>query len=219
MILGRLSFIAVFSLFFYTVPATADVIYFVTVDTTAIGGTAGNIDFQFNPGGPSTQAAFASISLFSSSGGTLTGAPSTIGDVTGTLPANVTIANTSTLNDYFQPFTFGTSFQFQLLLGGPAINSPNGTSTSGSSFALSLLNSLGDAAFLTTDPNGFAGIANVALNGHVSTTVFPSNANGGPPVVTFTTTSVVPEPSTFSFICCFFLAIAGAAALHRKSNT
>jgi len=96
--------------------ATADVIYFVTVDTTAIGGTPGNIDFQFNPGGSSSQPAFVSISLFSSSGGILTGAPFTVGDVSGALPGDVTIANTAALNDYFQPFTFGTSFQFQLLL-------------------------------------------------------------------------------------------------------
>ncbi len=216
-IVGRSSFIVLLLLLLYAVPATADVIYFVTVDTTAIGGTAGNIDFQFNPGGVS-QSAFVSISSFSSVGGTLTGAPLTVGDVSGTLPGTVTINNTAALNDYFQPFTFGMSFQFQLLFGGPAITSPDGTSTSGSAFGLSLFNSAGDATFLTTNPDGFAGVGDVGLDGKVTTTVFPSNANGGPPVVTFST-SVVPEPSTFSFICPFFLAIAGAIALHRKSNT
>jgi hypothetical protein len=82
-----------------------------------------------------------------------------------------------------------------------------------------LFNSAGDTPLLTTNANGFAGVADVGLDGKVSTSVFPSNANGGAPVVTFTTATVVPEPSTFSFICSSFLAIAGVAALQRKSNT
>ena len=214
-ILGRLSFVIVLAAFLSGAPAMADVIYLVSVNTSAINGVAGNLDFQFNPGTASSQAAFVSILSFSSAGGILTGPPATLGDVTGTLPATVRINNTTALNDYFHPFTYGASFQFQLLLGGPAIQSPNGTATSGSKFALSLFDSLGANTFLTTDPNGFAATADINLNGTVTTSVFPSNPRGGAPVVTFSVAGV-PEPSTFSFVSGSLLAIAGAVALRRK---
>jgi len=204
----------------FAVPAQATVVYLVTVDTTAINGVSGNLDFQFNPGGPTAQSAFVDISSFSSTGGTLGGAPSITGNVTGALPGTVTIDNGTGFNDYFQPFTFGTSFQFQLLLDGPAIQSPNGTATSGSVFGLSLFDAAGSANFLTTDPNGFVGTVDINLDGTTTPTVFPSSVAGGPPVVTFSTPPPpgVPEPSTFTFLSSSLLALAGFAAMRRKSN-
>jgi len=204
----------------FAVPGQATVIYLVTVDTSAINGVSGNLDFQFNPGGPSSQSAFVTISSFSSAGGALGGAPAITGDVTGTLPGPVTIDNGTNFNDYFQPFTFGTSFQFQLLLDGPAIQSPNGIATSGSSFGLSLFDATGSATFLTTEPNGFVGTADINLDGTVTPRVFPPSVLGGTPVVTFTAaTPGVPEPSTFTFLGSSLLTLAGFAAMRRKSNT
>jgi hypothetical protein len=205
---------------FLSAPAKGSVVYLVTVDTSAINGVAGNLDFQFNSGGPSSQAASAEISLFTSVGGALSGSPDVSGDVTGVLPGTVTFNNTAGFNDYFHAFTFGASFQFQLLLDGPAINSPNGTATSGSIFALSLFNAAGDATFLTTDPNGAVGTVDINLDGSTTTTTFPSSVNGGAPVVTFSTPTPpsVPEPSTFTFLSSSLLAMAGLAAMRRKST-
>jgi hypothetical protein len=205
--------------FFSAAPAHASVVYLVTVDTSAINGVSGNIDFQFNPGGPSSQSASALISLFSSAGGILGGAPDVIGDVTGTLPGDVAIGNTPIFNDYFQPFTFGTSFQFQLTLDGPAITSPNGSATSTSFFGLSLFDAAGGVNLLTTDPLGFVATAQINLDGSVTPTAFPSDQPGGVPVVTFSNPPAgVPEPSTFAFLSSSLLAMAGFAAVRRKST-
>lgn len=211
---GRLAAFVIVTCGLLAGTAKADIIYQVSVNTSSISGTPGNIDLQFNPGGGSTQPASVRISSFSSVGGVITGAPSTVGDVSGTLPGTVTINNTTALNDYFQPFTYGNSFSFRLLFTGPAINAPNGTATSGSEFGLSLFNSDGSNVFLTTNPDGFAATANVNLNGTVTTTTYPSNGNGGAPVVTFTTVVATPEPATFAMS--FAAATVLGAALHRN---
>jgi hypothetical protein len=138
--------------------------------------------------------------------------------VTGALPGGITINNTPGFNDYFQPFTFGTSFQFQLLLDGPAITSPNGTATSGSVFGLSLFDSAGGVTFLTTNPNGFVATADINLDGSVTPTAYPSDQPGGAPVVTFSNPPGVPEPSTFIFLSSSLLAMAVFAAVRRKST-
>jgi hypothetical protein len=214
----NLGFAVALATFSAAVPVRASVVYLVTVDTSAINGVSGNLDFQFNPGGPSSQSATASLLSFSSAGGVLGGAPDITGDVTGALPGTVTIGNTTAFNDYFQPFTFGTSFQFQLLLDGPAINTPNGTATSGSTFGLSLFDAAGTSVFLTTNSDGFVATADVNLDGSVTTSTFPSTVAGGPPVVTFSNPPGVPEPSTFTFLSSSLLALAGIAAIRRKST-
>jgi hypothetical protein len=62
---------------------SADTItYGVTVNTSSISGTAGSLDFQFNPGPLVTQAASLQILSFASNG-SLAGSPSLTGDVTG----------------------------------------------------------------------------------------------------------------------------------------
>ena len=186
-----------------SINAKASSLYQVTVDTSTLNATAGNIDFQFNPGGGTTQPAFVTISSFT--GATVNGTASTINGVSGNLPATVTINNSGgSLNDYFQALTFGPSLSFLLQFSGPAVDSPNGTATSGSSFGLSLFNSAGDTALLTNNADGFIGTADVNLDGTVTTTTFPSNNEGGSPVATFALTSV-PEPSTFVLFGASFL--------------
>lgn len=195
----------------------AAAIYQVTVNTASISGTTGNINFQFNPGGAS-QSAFVQISGFSSVGGTLSGVPSTIGGASGSLPGMVTIANSGALNDYFHSFTFGTSFQFLLTIDGPAIQSPNGTATSGSSFGIALYDQAGVNPLLTTDPNGFAGIANVQLNGTVTTTAFPA-AQGSPSAVSFDVAPAIPEPAPYITLSCSLILIGIGAAMRRRQGS
>lgn len=191
-------------------PCSAAVIYQVTVNTggpNGVSGQSGNLNFQFNPGGDS-QAATVEISGFSTVGGTFDGAPSTTGDVTGTLPGTVTLQNGSAFNDYFHPFTFGSSFQFLLTFSGPAITSPNGTSTSGSTFGIALFNAAGDTTLLTTDPSGFAATVDILLDGTTNPTPFDSATNT-PSVVTFSlvNSAEIPEPATYATVASALLAL------------
>jgi hypothetical protein len=165
-------------------------IYTVTVNTSSIAGTSGVIDFTFNPGpcAPNcSQPATAMISNFT--GGTLGAVdPDAFasGNETGTLSSTVTLVNSAADNEYDQGFTFGSSFSFQLTLTGPALDNPNGTSSSGSTFALTLYNSPlpPTAVLLTNNPAGPVFEVNVNLNG-TTTGIASPNATGGPTVVTF----------------------------------
>ncbi len=57
------------------VSTAAAVTYHIAIDTSALAGSAGSLDFQFNPGGlPDAQAADAAVINFASIGGALTGA-------------------------------------------------------------------------------------------------------------------------------------------------
>jgi hypothetical protein len=117
--------------------ASADILYDFSVDTSAIARTAGSLDFNFNPGPLVTQAADLQILNFASDG-TLAGSPSLTGNVSGILAGTLTFVNGTGLNDYFEDFTFGTTITFDVSLYGPALNSPDGVSTSGSTFAFGM---------------------------------------------------------------------------------
>ncbi len=185
--------------------ARADTItYPVLVDTSAVNGQSGFLDFQFAPGGASTQPAFVTISNFLSDGA-LVGPPEVNGGVSGTLPGVLTIDNSTAFNDYFEQFTFGSSFSFSLTLDGPALQTPNGTANSGSTFGLGLFDGAQNPV-LTTDPNGFAALVDVKLDGSTATSVFPSDSNGGAPVVQFIST---PEPSALGLSVMCILGVGG----------
>ena len=114
--------------------------YNVTVDTSSISGTAGSLDFNFNPGPLVTQSASLQILGFTSDGSLVSCAVNIqgfcpTGDVTGTLPGTLTFDNVTGFNDYFDNFTFGTMISFVVSLYGPALSVPDGVSTSGSTLA------------------------------------------------------------------------------------
>jgi hypothetical protein len=187
--------------------------YPVVVDTSAVNGQTGFLDFQFAPGDATTQAAFITIDNFLTDG-TLVGPPDVNGGASGELPGVLTIDNSTAFNDYFEQITFGLSFTFNLTLDGPALQTPNGTSNSGSTFGIGLFDSAQNP-ILTNDPNGFAGLVNVLLDGSTATTVFPSDANGGAPVVQFVAT---PEPSTIAPSLLAALALALLAKRRRSAS-
>ncbi len=197
--------ILVFALLFGAIAsAMADgVTYDVTVDTSSILGTSGSLDFQFNPGPLVTQTANLQILNFASDG-TLVGSPSLTGDVTGTLSSTVTFDNGTGFNDYFTGFTYGTTLSFVVNLSGPAVTSPDGVSTSGSTFAFSMFSdSAGAIPVLTSDSvNGFALLANINLDGTTTLTNTSSELSAAPPGPVGT-----PEPATI------LLLTAGLAAL------
>ncbi|HEY1686598.1 MAG TPA: NF038129 family PEP-CTERM protein [Tepidisphaeraceae bacterium] len=170
--------------------ASAD-IYDVTVDTSSISGTAGSLDFNFNPGPLVSQ--FASLQLLNfTSDGTLAGAcPCGTGDVSGQLPATVTLDNGTGFNDYFDGFTFGTTLSFDMSLYGPALSTPDGISTSGSTFAFSMFyDTAGTIPALTTDTtDGFAFTVDVNLDGSTTVTNYSAQTIVAPQTI------ATPEPN------------------------
>jgi hypothetical protein len=188
----------------------APVTYTVSVDTSSIHGTAGSLDFNFNPGPLVTQAASLQVLSFSGDGA-LSGSPSTIGHVSGTLPATVTFDNGTAFNDYFQSFNFGSTLSFNVSLFGPALSSPDGTSTSGSTFAFSMFSDrAGTHPVLTTDRvNGFAFVVNVNLDGTTTVTNFVPGA------------SAAPEPQTVILLLPMILAafVAQYLRVRRTQST
>jgi hypothetical protein len=178
-----LSFLAL-GLCFAAGASGSPITYNLTVNTSSISGTAGSLDFNFNPGLLVTQVASLQILNFSSNG-TLTGNPAVIGHASGALPGMLTFDNTTAFNDYFQTFSFGSTLSFDVSLFGPALSSPDGVSTSGSAFAFSMFSDpAGTEPVLTTDTtNGFAYVVNINLDG---TTV----------VSNFIPAAAMPEPSS-----------------------
>jgi hypothetical protein len=182
----------------------ADITYNVTIDTSSITGTAGSLDFNFNPGPLVTQFAQLQILNFTSDGALAGACPCTTGDVTGQLPSTLSFDNGTPFNDYFDDFTYGTTISFALSLYGPALDSPDGVSTSGSTFAFSMFSdAAGTMPVLTNDTtDGFAFTVDVNLDG--STTVTNYSAQTG---VVGAGSSSVPEPGTLA------LSVTGLACL------
>jgi hypothetical protein len=189
-----------------SIASAAPITYDVTVDTLSVSGTAGALDFEFNPGPLVSQAASLQILNFTSDGA-LANNPSPTGNVTGTLPGTLTFANATAFNDYFTGFNYGSSLSFEARLDGPALSSPDGTSPSGTTFAFSMFSdAAGTVPALTTNSTaGFAFTVDVNLDGtttvtnySVQTSVVPANA------------PAIPEPGTLSLVCvgiCVWLAL------------
>jgi PEP-CTERM motif len=201
---------------FASVASAAPITYEITVNTSSIAGTMGSLDFNFNPGPLVTQAASLEILDFASDG-TLAGTcPCGTGDVIGQLPGTLTFDNGTAYNDYFDDFTFGSTLTFDVTLYGPALTTPNGTSTSGSTFAFSMFSDpAGTVPVLTSDTtDGFAATINVNLDG--STTPIDYSAE--------TTITPVPEPATLLLmalgigLCLIFRRFAPADGRCRWSD-
>ncbi len=173
----KVSFLAVL----FASSAMADAIYNVTVDTTSASGTMG-------------------------SDGVLVGTscPCATGDVSGTLPATLTFDNSTPFNDYFEGFTFGTSIAFNVRLYGPAVNSPDGISTSGSTFAFSMFSDpAGTTPLLTSDTaDGFAFTLDVNLDGTTT------NQNFSPQTTVALAGTGIPEPATLELLEAAMAAVA-----------
>ncbi|HAT29727.1 MAG TPA: hypothetical protein DCW29_02390 [Janthinobacterium sp.] len=149
-------------------------IYHVNVDTSSLSGSAGALDFNFNPGPLTAQAAMLQIQNFSSDG-TPSSAPVISGDVSGgPLPATLTFDNGGGFNDYFNGFAFGTALSFDVTLFGPALQAPDGVATSGSTFAFSLFSDAAGThpALTSNTAAGFAYTVDVNLDGSTTATSF-----------------------------------------------
>jgi len=200
---GKYSLVIVSFIFAASIAKAGPIIYDVTVNTSSVTGTAGSLDFQFNPGPLTTQSASLQILDFNSDG-TLAGSPSLTGDVSGALPATLTYDNGTQYNDFFEDFTYGTTLSFEVSLYGPALSSPDGVSTSGSIFAFSMFSDpAGTVPVLTTDTvDGFAATLNVNLGG-TTTVTDPSTETS---VAALTAT---PEPASLLLLATGLLGLAG----------
>ncbi|MBJ6724227.1 NF038129 family PEP-CTERM protein [Geomesophilobacter sediminis] len=123
------------------------------VNTTSLAATGGYIDLQYN-NGLSATLANASVLNFSTDGA-LVGSPMTVGSVTGSLPTTVSFTNAGGMNDYFHQMTFGNNVHFHLTVDQVA----------GNSFGLSFYGADGLTPLLTSDPNGYAAIADITASG------------------------------------------------------
>lgn len=157
--------------------ASADITYQVTVNTSSISGTTGSLDFQFNPGPLATQSASLRILNFQSDGTPAGACPCSKGDASGQLPATLTFDNGAAFNDYFDNFTFGTTISFEVSLYGPALSTPGGGATSGSSFVFSMFSDLaGTIPVLTSDTtHGFA----LRVDANLGGTTMVTNSSPG----------------------------------------
>jgi PEP-CTERM motif len=184
--------------------------YNVTINTSSISGTAGSLDFNFNPGPLVSQSASLQILGFTSNG-TLAGGPTLTGDVSGALPATLTFDNGTGFNDYFEGFTFGSTLSFDVSLFGQALSAPDLISTSGSTFAFSMFSdAAGTVPALTTNTtDGFAFTVDVNLDGTTTVTNFSTQTSVVP------ATSGVPEPGTLTLIALGGVAFAGFARGQR----
>ena len=170
--------------------AAAPITYAVSVDTSSISTQTGWIDIQFNPGGLS-QSAFVTIAGFATDGTLAAGTEIVTGDVSGVLPGTLTITNSTAFNDYFQQMVFGSTITFELAFDGPALATPDGVSTAASAFALAFYDDTQVNPLLSADPQGFAAIIDVNLDGTTTVTTAPATI-GGLSAVTIT---AVPEPA------------------------
>jgi hypothetical protein len=137
--------------------ARADVLYDVTLNTSALSGITGALTFDFIDGGPPNNS--ISISNFTTDG-TL-GATSSTGSVTGTVATGLGMTDASFFNEQQQVVTLGTSISFELdaTTNLPAPGSLPDT------FSLFLLDPSGTSSLVSTsDPTGADSLLTFQIN-------------------------------------------------------
>jgi hypothetical protein len=149
------------------------------------------------------------VQILSFSGsGALAGNPVLSGDASGSLPGSMTLTNGSGFNDYFQQFKYGSTLSFDISLFGPALSSPDGVVSSGSTFAFSMFSdAAGTVPALTTDvTDGFAYVVDVNLDGSTTVTNYIVNS------------AVAPEPASWLLVGITLLSTARLARTFRRHH-
>jgi hypothetical protein len=186
--------------------ASASVTYTVTANTSAISGVDGYLDLQLEPGPASTNLVTASVTDFTTTG-TLLGAASLTGDVTGQLPATLSFDNGTVFNDYFQAIDFGSTENFTVTLNGPT---PLGEGPS--AFNISFYAADGATPLLTVSPDGEAGQIVINPDGSTTVATFASGAGLASALTISAAVSAIPEPTDLGL----GLPVVVALVLWRK---
>jgi len=206
-----LTLAAVLALLALGSPAPAGPIsYAVTVDTLSsyFSGVTGSLDFQFNPGDATAQAATATITNFMTEGtvGSVIPPtpPMTGGGASGMLPGTVSIVNSALSpdsNELNQAFTYGSTFSFILTFSGDAVDNPN-DSGSGSTFRLFLLDGSGNTLPPNMPNSPLGEVLDIDLNPDGTTTAFtfPFIDNSGAQQPAVATAVVIPEPGLLGLL-------------------
>ena len=191
--------------------AIAEQLFDFNVDTSLLEGSTGSLDFNFNPGPLSFQAADVHVVDFASDGVFGGNCPCGIGAVAGQLPAALQIGNAGAFNDYFDSFRYGRQLSFRIAFDGPAVSAPDGSSGSGSTFAFSLFSdTAGLSPALTSNADGFAVVIDLNLDGTTSVTNFSAQT-----VIAGSPTSAIPEPNPTILL---FAAVATLLAWSRSKG-
>jgi hypothetical protein len=194
-------------------PAHADGLsYNVSIDTSSLAAGSYLVDLQFNPGQlPGTQLAYAVAGIPDCCNIDGVGLVGDANDRFGGGPTSISFDNQSPLNEGFIQLDIvpNTPTSFDFGLSGPAVDTPNGTSLSGSTFSIGLFDPYFDP-ILTSD--GTIGLVNLNLNGTGTIQTFSSaititDLNPPPPP------PPVPEPSTLILLA---TGLTGTVALVRR---
>jgi hypothetical protein len=180
--------------------------YVVDVDTSGLSGTAGYLDFQFNPAAGDSLSAAASVTGYS--GGSAFSVFFQNGDASGTLPGDLSFDNGTPLNELTFGLTYGTTITYDVTLSGAAVG---GSAPDGSTFAFTLYDANG---------NSYAdGPATVTItinpDGSTTGTAYPS-IGGGYSGASVSPAGAVPEPSTLALGGLGLATLSGWVRLRRR---
>jgi hypothetical protein len=207
-------------------PALAGPIsYAITVDTSSsfFTGVTGSLDFQFNPGDATSQAATATITNFLTDGTVGSVIPPTPpvtgGGASGSLPGTATIVNSALSpdsNELNQAFTYGSTFSFVLTFSGDALDNPTNNGL-GSTFRLFLLDGSGNTLPPNMPNSPIGEVLDIDLNPDGTTTAFtfPFIDASGALQPAVATAVVIPEPSALGLLG---LGLAGLWGCRRFSG-
>ena len=200
-------------------PASAAIYYHASLDTSSLVGNAAGpfyLDFQFNDGvGTGDGNNSVSLSNFTFGGGSASGSPTIMGDVTGDLSTGFTIVDTAAFNRITEGFTAGSflTFDFTATTNLDAGDTPD-------QFGFAILDS-GLVNIPTTDFNSQM-LTLTVDSGTPAVNTFPVDT-GNPltpaGITAFEPTVIesVPEPGTAAFLGLSLVGTCGMARRRRAA--